>query len=606
MITIKHNWQKYKSKGLSIIKNHGRILATVLALFVFVGFVLFLYIYKDRVLPLTSVAGEKVGGRDNVGLADHLREVWRSQSSENVQLTWHDEVISLDLAAASVEPNFALAAQEASGYGRDKDWLTNIARQMISPFYRHRIKWQIEYSPKLLASQIEAQLADNVSVAQVPRVEASRDGLTLNEGRDGKALDVLAIISTLEQSWAKGDFNVTISPQDVDYGSERALLAQGIEEASGYLTDFNLVIGDKSKAVRKATLAQWFSFYLDDTGQVAWALNPVSIDHYMTMSGSEFKIEAENARLAYTGQGLTVIQESRDGMQVDMTQATKVILEGLAKQQTRIVLPSVSLAAEVTRQNFNNLGISQIIGSGTTDYRGSSANRSHNVANGARILNGIVVRPGEEYSVARYMGEVSDVTGYLPELVIKGNRTIPEFGGGLCQVSTTLFRAVLNAGLRVSERHNHSYRVSYYEPPVGLDATIYLPNPDFKFINDTGSYILIQSKIVGTKITFELYGTSDGRKSVLSDPLILSTTPAPPPVYVETNTLFQGETKRLERAHDGMSTVVYYSVEREGREIIKQTFRSVYKPWAARYLVGTKERPVEAPPVAEAPIAEQI
>jgi vancomycin resistance protein YoaR len=202
--------------------------------------------------------------------------------------------------------------------------------------------------------------------------------------------------------------------------------------------------------------------------------------------------------------------------------------------------------------------------------------------------------PGEEFSTVGSLGTIDNSTGYLPELVIKGDETIPEFGGGLCQVSTTLFRSVMNAGLPVVERRNHSYRVPYYERDgegnfigPGLDATIYDPWPDFKFRNDTSSHILIQGFVEGTKVTFELYGTGDGRKSVVDGPTILEETDPPEPVYTETNELPLGERKKIDTAHPGGVAVATYTVEYSDGRVEEQEFKSYYRKWPEKWLVGT-------------------
>ena len=180
------------------------------------------------------------------------------------------------------------------------------------------------------------------------------------------------------------------------------------------------------------------------------------------------------------------------------------------------------------------MGLKELIGTATTSYAGSPSNRRYNIANGTKYLAGKLFKPGEEFSVVKSLGAVDATTGYLPELVIKENRTTPEYGGGLCQVSTTLFRAALNAGLKITERKNHSYRVSYYEREVGpgLDATIYLPSPDLKFLNDTPGWILIQGTVNNAKseVTFELYGTNDGRRSVVGKPVVYDITNPPDPI----------------------------------------------------------------------------
>ena len=136
-------------------------------------------------------------------------------------------------------------------------------------------------------------------------------------------------------------------------------------------------------------------------------------------------------------------------------------------------------------------------------------------------FNGVLIKPGEEFSFVKILGEVDGEHGYLPELVIKHDKTEPEFGGGICQVSTTTFRAAINSGLEITARRNHAYPVSYYNPQ-GMDATVYVPRPDLRFINNTPGYILIETQIEGTKLIFNFYGTDDGRRVNIIGPKILS------------------------------------------------------------------------------------
>jgi vancomycin resistance protein YoaR len=163
---------------------------------------------------------------------------------------------------------------------------------------------------------------------------------------------------------------------------------------------------------------------------------------------------------------------------------------------------------------------------------------------------------------------------------------VPEFGGGLCQVSSTLFRAAMSAGVKIIERQNHKYRVSYYEPPVGMDATIYDPAPDFKFANNYGTHILIKSKIEKTKITFELYGTKDSRVVEMSEPELYDLVDPGPPVLVESDTLPAGQKKQIEKAHQGASAKFNYKVTKDGKALQERTFVSKYVPWPEKWLIG--------------------
>jgi vancomycin resistance protein YoaR len=189
-----------------------------------------------------------------------------------------------------------------------------------------------------------------------------------------------------------------------------------------------------------------------------------------------------------------------------------------------IPLATDTIAPELSKDNIDELGIKEKIGTGESDFSGSTKNRKYNIEVATSRFHGLIIKPGEEFSFVKNLGEVDGDHGYKKELVIKKNTTVPEFGGGICQVSTTTFRAALNTGLEITERHNHAYPVSYYNPP-GLDATIYIPSPDLKFINDTENNILIQTRIEGTKLFFDFYGTSDGRQVELEGPTITERTP---------------------------------------------------------------------------------
>ncbi|MCK4525175.1 MAG: VanW family protein, partial [Candidatus Andersenbacteria bacterium] len=179
---------------------------------------------------------------------------------------------------------------------------------------------------------------------------------------------------------------------------------------------------------------------------------------------------------------------------------------------------------EITTESIDNMGITAILATGESNFYGSPKNRRHNIAVGAGKFNGILVGPEDEFSFNKALGGVGPKEGYLPELVIKKGETVPEYGGGLCQVSTTTFRAAVKTGLEITERRNHAYPVQYYNPQ-GTDATIYPPHPDLRFKNNTPAYILIQTRIEGNKLFFDFYGSNDKRKVELKGPYIYDKKP---------------------------------------------------------------------------------
>jgi vancomycin resistance protein YoaR len=320
--------------------------------------------------------------------------------------------------------------------------------------------------------------------------------------------------------------------------------------------------------------------------------------------------EPENAKLAVNDGKVSVFQVSKEGRKLDRDQARidieNALLARAAEQKAEVNTRAVALKVTVTNPEINSAdvskyGLNELVSSGSTNFTKSPANRIHNITVGAAVLNGVLIKPGEEFSTLGALGKIDASTGYLPELVIKEDKTTPEFGGGLCQVSTTLFRAALNAGMEITVRQNHKYRVSYYEPPIGMDATIYDPAPDFKFKNNYVSYILIQSKVVGKKITFEFYGTKDGRIVEIGTPEAYNYVNPGAAIEIPSDTLQPGERKLLERAHQGASAKFHYKVSRGESVLQERDFVSKYVPWPEKWLVGPAAPPEEPPATEPAP-----
>lgn len=233
-----------------------------------------------------------------------------------------------------------------------------------------------------------------------------------------------------------------------------------------------------------------------------------------------------NSRLKVEDGKVVLFSLSEKGTKLDETKSFEVIFSSLKNKisNTKLELPYQEIDPIVTVDSVSDMGIETLLGEGHSNFRGSPKNRVFNINVATERFDGIVIEPGEEFSFVKILGEVDGEHGYLPELVIKKDKTEPEFGGGICQVSTTAFRAAIYSGLEITARRNHAYPVGYYNPQ-GMDSTIYVPKPDLRFKNDTPGHILIQTKIVGTELIFQFYGTSDGRKTTVIGPTILEKNP---------------------------------------------------------------------------------
>ena len=284
--------------------------------------------------------------------------------------------------------------------------------------------------------------------------------------------------------------------------------------------------------------------------------------------------------------GKVVIEEAaQQGEAINVAESAKDIAAGLGQGSSTIPLVIESVGVEFSNGTTTLSGIKDLLGVGISSYSGSPSNRIHNIKTGADALSGIIVKAGEEFSTIKALGAIDASTGYLQELVIKENKTTPEYGGGLCQVGTTLFRAVFNSGLPVTERRNHSYRVAYYEP-AGTDATIYDPQPDFKFLNDTGNDLLILTKVDGVNARFEIWGTKDGRKSEATYPTIFNIVKPGPTKYLASDKIKPGGKKCVEKAHNGADAYFDYKISYPSGEVKEKRFKSHYVPWRAVCLVA--------------------
>lgn len=331
-------------------------------------------------------------------------------------------------------------------------------------------------------------------------------------------------------------------------------------------------------------------------------INNEAIEETLYNLAASIDIASQDALFQFENGRVTAFRLSKPGRALNQEKTKQLILayiktisreEGVGIQPVTFALIVEPVKPQISTEDSNNLGIRELIGNGKSKFVGSIAGRIHNIELAASKLHGRLVPPEAIFSFNETLGDVSAATGFQPAYIIKEGRTILGDGGGVCQISTTLFRAVLDAGLPIIERQAHAYRVSYYEQdsPPGLDATVFAPSVDLKFKNDMENYILIQAKTDKQNylLSFELYGTSDGRKAEITKPVILSQTEPPPDLYQDDPTLPKGVIKQVDWKAWGAKVTFDYKVMRSDQIIYQQTFLSNFRPWQAVFLRGTKE-----------------
>jgi vancomycin resistance protein YoaR len=245
-----------------------------------------------------------------------------------------------------------------------------------------------------------------------------------------------------------------------------------------------------------------------------------SIYNYIQNLSSQIDVSAQEPVLVIQNNRVTQFTLPQAGTQVSVFQSSLAAFQALETGKNSSELVANQIPPQTSLSQTNSLGINQLIGEGVSNFAGSPNNRRHNIAAGIEKFKGLLIAPGATFSFDNNLGPVTADAGFLPELVIDNGTTLPELGGGLCQVSTTTFRAAMAAGLPITDRRNHAYPVSYYSPQ-GTDATIYPGSADLKFINNTPGTILIwpYEKDKNT-LVFDFYGTDDGRKVTLEKPVV--------------------------------------------------------------------------------------
>ncbi|MDO8462982.1 MAG: VanW family protein [bacterium] len=584
----------------------GAVLVLLLAA-VGVGAITYEHAYEGRIFPGVTIGTIDVSGLAPDAAVDRVRAVMDARLNEGLAYTLDGQTVMLEtIVVASGDPDlwYPLAEVDVPSL---VDVAMRIGRDGSAPSqWSHRVRgavnggFTVPIDVTIHAEQLMDALTANYAAALVPMepasvraAEAVDDAawsFVVTEGVAGRALDADAVITMTRARIAALDpAPMALTVQNIPPPFTLAEVNAVLPELQAALARAPLTITGPDATrweIPVGTLATLLA--LDDAGRptldrdalMAWITTTITPTVERAPRDATLTFNPNTKRV-------TAFTPSVDGIGIDRTLFTAMVEAAVFGSRAPLIeLPVARTAPTVALEATNDLGIREMLGRGATSFTGSPANRRHNIGNGTALLNGLIIAPGEEFSTVNALSPFDAANNYKAELVIKGNRTIPEFGGGLCQVSTTLFRAVLNAGLPVTARTNHAYRVSYYEPPIGMDATIYGPWPDFRFVNDTGHHIMLIARVAGDTPTYEIWGTSDGRTAHTTEPEMFNVVQPPAARLVPTTDLPPGEKKCLERAHAGADAKFTYTVTLADGTVREEEFKSHYRPWQALCLIG--------------------
>jgi vancomycin resistance protein YoaR len=349
--------------------------------------------------------------------------------------------------------------------------------------------------------------------------------------------------------------------------------------------------------------------------RIAVTLDQDMIARRIRQIADETEKPGTRPRVAWNNGDLKIMKPGKPGLRLDEARARDMVIAAVMGRDRTLELPMVPTDPPVTEANLHQLGIRELVSIGKSDFTGSAAYRIHNIGVGMQLLNGLLIAPGEEFSFNKNIGQINAANGFVEGAAIIQNRTQQEFGGGICQDSTTMFRAAFWAGLPITERWGHSFYISWYDKYAlgprgngpGLDATIFTGGPDLKFVNDTGAWLLIQawSNPKTGVAQIELYGTKPNRTVDLTHK-VYDHTPAPTePVFVADPKVPRGTIKHTDKARGGMTIDVYRLVVENGAPRPPELFRTRFRPWPNIYTLNPADIGPDGKPLIPFPQGDQ-
>jgi vancomycin resistance protein YoaR len=545
-----------------------------------------------------SVQGKAVGGMDQQTIAKQLEQRYAAWSRQPLTLTFEGKQWQPTLAELGVKLDVDQTAAAAV-----------MATREGGPLERMGELWAlwrggVDVSPRLSVDQytLQAYLTNISRQLEHPPRDAA---LSVAEGKviptaaqagrqvlvDATAADILHALQSLQPQ------TVTLRTRALEPMLTDQGMAQAITDARTLLSGpLTLTHGDQSWTWQPDKIAELLSTRAEH-GQMIVTVDPDRLHKAVADLAQVVDSGSAEPRLAFNGSSLQIIEPGKTGWQLKQDEAATMISQALRTHQRTLALPVAEVQPQVTPEKLATLGIHELVGEGKTSFAGSAAYRITNIKAGAARMNGVLIAPDEEFSFNTQLGAVDETNGFVEGYAVIGNRTQLEWGGGVCQDSTTVFRAAFWAGLPITERHAHPFYISWYDAysfpdqaGPGMDATIYTGVQDLKFKNDTGNWLLMEATVdeANQVLTVRLYGTRPNRTVTLRGPTIDNIVQPPAsPVYVDDPSLPAGTVKQTDVARRGMDIAVERIITENGVERPPEVFFTRFKAWPNVFVRGT-------------------
>lgn len=560
-----------------------------------------------RITPGVSVSGIDVGGMTPQEAALVLNDQVSYLEEGRILLRDGEQTWLLSPGQLGMFMDHESTAAHAFEIGREGNLIVRLNEQWMAWRNGQNISPSFIFDQRVAYMQIK-QVA---SLIDKPVIEAeiSLNGaeVLVRSGQIGRTVNIDATIekiALLLQRMQDGMVELVIeeTPPYILDVEEQAALAKKILSKPLVLTAENIEGSPWEFNVNTLAANLSIERIIDGNGnRYQVGLNNDFLYDFLNEISPSLKVNPKDAHYIFNDETheLEVIESAIIGRDLNIDATIKTIQDQIVSDNSH----EIPLVFDINKPFLTNdvkgadLGITELVHEEVSYFYGSSSDRVHNIVVASSKFHGIMVPPGATFSMAEALGDITLENGYAEALIIAGGQTIQGVGGGVCQVSTTLFRAAFFAGFPIVERYPHAYRVSYYEKVAGnrinpnlagLDATVFVPIVDFKFTNDTSNWLLMETYVNPSysSIVWKFYSTSDGREVDWSTSGITNKIDAPEPKYVENPDLSEGQIKQVDWAADGADVTVSRTVTRNGEVIISDTIFTRYRPWQAVYEYG--------------------
>lgn len=473
-------------------------------------------VYYNKIHAGVSISGHSMGGLTRDEAVAEVTKLVDGSQSDRILLTSPKKnwPVMPDVAGTQVDAAGTVAA--AMDVSRSGNFITSIGHR-FRLFFHHvdvPIKGTVD------SAKMDALIASVAKVLDVPAVNAGltiKDGkITVIEDKPGTVVDRDKLRQQLKALLFSFHATELPVPMKVDTPAVVAQDTQkAVDEAKTMISADVVLQGDSQSWTLTPDQIVSFMDVTDTTDGGVSTLVPVisaaKMKDFLDSITPDVATKPTDATFKVNGDSVSVVP-SVDGTALDPEKTADAIATAALQTVDRTAQVQLTTSpADLTTEEAQSMGIVEKISSYTTPEYVGTSNRQHNVRITTEYASNVILAPGEEYNFDKQIGPRTAARGYLTAPGIVGPGKLEDvFGGGICQVSTTLFNAVFFAGLKVTERHNHSLYISHY--PQGRDATVSAGGPNLRWVNDTDNYILVMGTSNGIKTTFTLYGTNPHRK----------------------------------------------------------------------------------------------